>query len=163
MRTRWHRRTLLLEASRSGIALGVAGLVSLMTPLVSAWQLLLLPLCLLFASHVAGCILRWVSEITIDDQGITVSRGLLPALHLRWDAVEVLEVRLFPLGRYRKATMSDLKLKSKKTTLLIDDGVLAFGEVLARVWLESRRRGVSISDTTRTNLVSLGHANAGQS
>lgn len=163
MKTHWDRRTLALEVVRSGLALMVVALVSLMTPLFSVWQLILLPLCLLFACHVVGCVLRWMSEITIDEEGIKLLRGWLPALEVRWDDMVTLEVRLFPLGRYRKATMSDLKLQCESTVILIDDGVLAFREILSRVWHEARTRGVSISDTTRANLVSLGHADAGQS
>lgn len=162
MRTHWDRRTLVLEVVRSGLALMVAALVSLMTPLFSAWQLLLLPLCLLFASHIVGCVLRWMSEITIDEKGIKLLRAWLPGLEVRWDDIVALEVRLFPLGRYRKAVMSDLKLQCEGTVILIDDGVVAFREILARAWQEARKRGVSISDTTRANLVALGHADAGQ-
>lgn len=150
----------MLEACRTGAALLLSCLVSLMVPMFSAWQLLLLPFCLLFASHLFNCAVRAVSEISISEDGILLARGFLPPQHLRWAELSSLELRVFPLARSRRAFMSDLKLRGPKTAMLIDDGVEHFTEILGRTWNEARRRGISISDATRANLVGLGHADA---
>jgi hypothetical protein len=150
----------VLEACRTGAAFSLTFLVSLMVPILSAWQVLLLPLCLLFAGHLAHCVVRAVSEITINEDGIVLARGFLPSQHLLWADVSSLELRVFPLGRYRRAFMSDLKLRSPTAVMLIDDGVEHFSGILGRAWTEARRRGVSISEATRANLVGLGHADA---
>lgn len=150
----------MLEACRTSAAFGLTCLISLMLPILSAWQVLLLPLCILFASHLAHCAVRAVSEISIDEDGIVLARGFLPSQHLLWADVSSLELRVFPLGRYRRAFMSDLKLRSPAAVMLIDDGVENFSGILGRAWKEARRRGVGISEATRANLVGLGHADA---
>ena len=150
----------MLEACRTGAAFLLCCLVSLMVPMFSMWQLLLLPFCLLFANHLLNCAVRAVSEISINEDGILLARGVLPPQHLRWSDLSSLELRVFPLTRSRGAFMSDLKLRSPKTTILIDDGVEHFTEILGRTWNEARRRGIGISDATRANLVGLGHADA---
>jgi|GEM_PF-3322060 len=158
MKTRWHRRTILMEAARSGTALVAAGLVSLLQPLLSPWQLLLLPLVVLFAVSFLNCVVRAMSELSVDDAGVVVTRGFLPTHRLDWSDVTSLEVRIFPLGRYRKATLADFKLRGRAGDMLIDDGLEGFHEVLGQAWRETRVRGVDVSDLSRTNLIALGLA-----
>lgn len=158
MKTRWHRRTILMETARSGAALLAAGLVSLLQPLMSPWQLLLLPLAFLFAASFLNCVVRAMSEISVDEAGILLTRGILPARRLDWSDVTSLEVRIFPLGRYRKATLSDFKLRGPSGDMLIDDGLEGFREVLSEAWRAARARGIEVSDNSRTNLGALGLA-----
>jgi hypothetical protein len=156
MKTRWQRRIIFMEAARSGLALVVTGIISLLQPLLSPWQLLLLPLVVLFASSFLNCVVRAMSEVSIDERGIRLSRGWLPQRALDWSDLVSVEVRVFPLGRYRKATLSDLKLRGQSTEMLIDDGLEGFRDVVAHAWREACARGIQTSDVTRTNLVSLG-------
>lgn len=158
MKTRWHRRTIIMEAARSGAALVAAALVSLLQPLLSPWQLLLLPIVFLFAVSFLNCVARAMSEISVDEAGIVLTRGFLPARRLDWSDVTSLEVRIFPLGRYRKATLADFKLRGRSGDMLIDDGLEGFREVLGQAWREARARGVDVSDLSRTNLNALGLA-----
>jgi hypothetical protein len=158
MKTRWHRRTILLEAARSGAALLAAGFLSLLQPLLSPWQLLLLPLVVLFAVSFLSCIVRAVSEISVDEEGILLTRGFLPARRLDWSDVTSIEVRIFPLGRYRKATLADFKVRGRSGDMLIDDGLEGFRDVLDQAWREARARGMDVSDLSRTNLAALGLA-----
>ena len=156
MKARWQRPVIFMEAGRSGLALVVTGVISLLQPLLSAWQLLLIPLVILFASSLFNCIVRAMSEVSIDAQGIRLSRGWLPQRALAWSDLVSLELRVFPLGRYRKATLSDLKLRGPSSEMLIDDGLEGFRDVVAHAWREASARGIQPSDVTRTNLVSLG-------
>lgn len=156
MRARWRRRTLSFEAARSGLALVVTGTIALLQPLVSSWQFLLLPLMVLFASALANCLLRAVSEVCIDGAEIRVTRGWLPDRALKWTDLDSLEVRMFPLGRYSKVALADMKLRGGSTRILIDDGIQEFRDVLAHVWREASAHGIGVSDVTRANLVALG-------
>jgi hypothetical protein len=156
MKARWQRRIILMEAARSGLALVFTGIISLLQPLLSAWQLLLLPLVVLFSSAFLNCVVRAMSEVSIDERGIRLSRGWFPQRVLDWSDLVSIEVRIFPLGRYRKETLADLKLRGQTTEMLIDDGLEGFSDVVAHAWREARARGIQTSDVTRTNLVSLG-------
>ena len=160
MRTRWRRSTLVLEALRSGAALLAAGFLALLTPLLSPWQILLLPLCALFASQVASCGIRWMSEVIVDETGVSVRRGFLATRRIPWDETTGFALRVFALGRRGNNLLRDIKLTGDGVVLLIDDGVEDFPALLARIWDEARSRGVGISDATRANLVHAGLATA---
>lgn len=156
MRTRWRRPTLLLEALRSGAALLATGFLALLTPLLSPWQILLLPLCALFASQVASCGIRWMSEVIVDEKGVSVLRGFLPARRIAWDETTGFALRVFALGKHGNNLLRDIKVTGNGVSLLIDDGVEDFPALLARIWVEAQSRGVHISEATRANLVHAG-------
>ena len=46
----------------------------------------------------------------------------------------------------------DIKLKSLQTTILIDDGVDRFPELLELVWKYTKQYGIELSETSKTNL-----------
>jgi hypothetical protein len=162
MKLRWHRRTIVLEAARSAAGLLLFGAVSALNPLLSPWQIVMIPLCALFASHLFGCAVRLSSTVSVDDQGIKVLRGWLPAREITWTAMNAFEIRIFSLGRYRKGSLADMKLRGPGGSLLIDDGLEGFPLLLARVWDEARKRGLGVSAATLANLAELGVAGAGE-
>jgi len=161
MKLRWHRRTIVLEAARSAAGFLLFGAVSALNPLLSPWQIVMIPLCALFASHLFGCAVRLSSTVNVDDQGIRVLRGWLPEREITWTAMSAFEVRIFSLGRYRKGSLADIKMRGPEGSLLIDDGLEGFPLLLARVWDEARKRGVGASAVTLANLAELGVAGAG--
>lgn len=162
MKTRWRRRTILPETARSALALAATGFVSLMQPLFSAWQMLLLPLVVLFAASLFTCIVRAMSEIVVDERGVRLLRPLLPDRRLDWADLVELEVRMFPLGRYRTSAITDMKLRGRACDILVDDGVEGFVDVVSRAWREARARGLGVSDVTHANLAALGLVPAGE-
>lgn len=156
MTYRWQRTGLFLEAAKTAAALFVAALVSLMNPLLSAWQLLLLPLALLLSSHLFGCMVKLVSEVTITPEGVQLQRRWLPSQSIEWKDMTSFEVRSFPLGSFSKKSLSDMKLKSHGASILIDDGLEDFNGALHAAWGAALAHRVSISDTTRANLQAAG-------
>jgi hypothetical protein len=155
MTFRWRRKQLMFEMARTGAAFLLAALVSLTNPLLSGWQILALPLCLLLGSHLFNCMVKLVSEVTIDASGIRVSRG-----RLQWKDMTSFEVRNFALGMFTKKSLSDMKFKGPAGSILIDDGLEQFTELMAIGWREARNTRALISDTTRENLVAAGFHDA---
>jgi hypothetical protein len=160
MTLRWRRKQLFFELARTGAAFLLAALVSLMNPLLSGWQLLILPLCFLLGSHLFNCMVKLVSEVTIDASGIRISRGRLPSQSLQWKDMTAFEVRNFSLGMFTKKSLSDMKFKGPAGSIVIDDGLEQFTALMAIGWREARNARALISDTTRENLVAAGFPDA---
>jgi hypothetical protein len=70
------------------------------------------------------------------------------------------EVRNFALGMFTKKSLSDMKFKGPAGSILIDDGLEQFTELMAIGWREARNTRALISDTTRENLVAAGFHDA---
>jgi hypothetical protein len=153
---RWQRTGLFLEAAKTAAVLIVASLFSLMNPLLSAWQLLLVPLSLLLASHLFSCMVKLVSEVTITPDGVRLDRRWLPSQSLEWKDMTSFEVRSFSLGSFRKKSLTDMKFRGHGASILIDDGLDDFSGALQAAWRAVRANGVSVSDTTRANLQAAG-------
>ena len=160
MTFRWRRTQLLFEMARTGAAFLLAALVSLMNPLLSGWQLLILPLCFLLCSHLLNCMVKLVSEVTIDASGVRISRRWLPSQSLQWKDMTSFEVRNFALGTFTKKSLSDMKFKGPAGSIVIDDGLEQFTELMAIGWREARNARALISDTTRANLIAAGFTDA---
>lgn len=160
MTFRWRRTPLLFEMARTGAAFLLAALVSLMNPLLSGWQLLILPLCFLLGSHLLNCMVKLVSQVTIDASGVRISRRWLPSQSLQWKDMTSFEVRNFALGTFTKKSLSDMKFKGPAGSIVIDDGLEQFSELMAIGWREARNTKALISETTRANLVAAGFPDA---
>lgn len=160
MTFRWQRTGLWFDVARTAAAFMLTCLISSMNPLLSAWQVLLLPLCVLLGSHMLNCMVKLVSEVTVDPSGMRISRVWLPSQSLDWKDMTSFEVRSFALGNFRKKSLTDMKLKGPAGSIVIDDGLERFSDLLAAVWREARQSGLPISDTTRANLVASGFKDA---
>lgn len=160
MTLRWKRTQLILDMARTGAAFLLTALVSLMNPLLSGWQLLILPLCVLLGSHLLNCMVKLVSEVTIDPTGLRISRRWLPSQTLQWKDMTSFEVRSFALGAFSKKSLTDMKFRGPAGSIVIDDGLERFSELMATAWREARSAKALISDTTRANLVAAGFPDA---
>lgn len=156
MTYRWQRTGLFLEAAKTAAALIVAVLVALMNPLLSPWQLLLIPLALLLASHLFSCMVKLVSEVTITPEGVRLDRRWLPSQSLEWKDMTSFEVRSFSLGSFRKRSLTDMKFRGHGASILIDDGLDDFSRALQAAWRAARANSIAVSDTTRANLQAAG-------
>jgi len=160
MTFRWRRTQLLFETARTGAAFLLTLLISWMNPLLSGWQIIILPLCVLLGSHLITCMVKLVSEVTVDASGIRIYRGWLPSQSLQWKDMTSFEVRNFALGTFTKKSLSDMKFKGPAGSIILDDGLEQFTELMAIGWREARSSKSLISDTTRANLVAAGFPDA---
>jgi uncharacterized membrane protein len=142
---------------RGGAAFGVALFLLLIAKVGSFGFFGALVLVVLFGFYLAATAARYWSVIEIDDTGIRRRGGLFPAAAIKWAELERFELRHFPLSRDRKEGWMDLKLRgSGKQTILIDDRIDGFGQVLARAWAGARVAEVGISEATHANLIAAG-------
>jgi hypothetical protein len=153
---RWPHPSLNGDMIRGAIAFGVSLLLLLIAPIGSPGFFAVIVLLVLFGSYLASTISKWSSVVTVGDDGISTSGGLFGGRSITWKELQRFDLRYFPLSRDRKQGWMELKLKSARTTIVIDDRLDRFSDVLARAWAAARAADVGISDATHANLVHAG-------
>lgn len=148
----WRKSVVWADIARVACGVIVCGLSAISQPWLSFAQILLGSLGLVFCWYLFTCMVKLVSEITIDEKGVALTRNWLPLLRVNWETAERIEVRHFSLGTFRRTGLMDIKLKSLQTTILIDDGVDRFPELLELVWKYTKQYGIELSETSKTNL-----------
>ena len=152
----WRKRALWADLARVACALIFCVFGALSMEWFSIGQVLLGGLSIVFGWYLLACMVKFVSAVTIDENGVGVSRKWLPALRVSWETVEGVEVRHFSLGQFRSRGLMDIKLKGKETIILIDDGVDRFPELLQLIWTLTTRNRIELSETSKTNLIAAG-------
>lgn len=153
---RWPHAALNGDMIRGTIAFGVSLLLFLVAPIGSPGFFAVIVLLVLFGSYLASTISKWSSVVSVGDDGISTSGGLFGRRSITWKELQRFDLRYFPLSRDRKQGWMELKLKSARTTIVIDDRLDRFSDVLARAWTAARAADIGISDATHANLMHAG-------
>jgi membrane protein YdbS with pleckstrin-like domain len=153
---RWKPTALNGDLVRGVVAVALTLFFLVLVPVFTVAFYVLLALAVLFGFYLAGTVSRWRSVVETDEDGMRVSGGLLGRRSIKWEEVRRFELRHFPLSRDRTQGWMELKLTSPTTTIIIDDRLERFSDVLARAWTAARLADVGISDATQANLIAAG-------
>ncbi len=144
------------DLCRGALALCLCIFFLLLTPVLSFTFLGLFCIGLLFAYYSFDCVSRLFSLVEIDESGVTLTGGLFGQRKINWGELEQFELRHFSLGRIKSSGWMDLKLKGGSCTILVDDKLERFDDVLYRAWYAARAADVGVSEVTLTNLAASG-------
>lgn len=153
---RWRPAALTGDLVRGIVAVALTLFFLVLVPLFTVAFYVLLVLAVLFGFYLAGTVSRWRSIVDVDDQGVRVAGGIFGKRAIAWTELQRFELRHFPLSRDRTQGWMELKLSSASTSVMIDDRLERFGDVLARAWAAARKAELGISDATHANLIAAG-------
>lgn len=153
---RWPPASLTGDLMKGIISFGLALFLLLVTPIGSIGFVIALCLVVVFGLYLASSVSRLRTVVEVDDQGLRLSGGLFGPKTIKWNELERFELRYFSLRRDRKGGWMDLKLKARGQTVVLDDRLDRFHDVLARAWTGARSADVGMSDATHANLIAAG-------
>ena len=153
---RWSAAALSGDVVRGAIACGAALFLLLLVPIASIVFFVVLASNVVFGLYLASTLSRLRSTVEVDDAGLRLSGGLLGAKAIKWAELRRFELRYFSLRRDRKEGWMDLRLHGSGQTIVLDDRLDRFHEVLARAWEAARAAEAGVSDATHANLIAAG-------
>ena len=152
----WRKGAIAADVIRGGAGLLVCVIVLGASGFFSPGGVIAAGLGALFAAHITTSALKVSCKVTLDDEGASMTRVLLPGKCVRWRDVQSFAVRHFPVGQSRRKALMDLKLSDGRTTLLLDEGLDDFPRAVQLAWMAARTHGIDVSETTLTNLAAAG-------
>jgi len=156
--TRHRYPTAALAGDYARAALGLAlaapplALLQLNTTVTTLFAVLMA----LFAVFAWRTLLRQLGTIEVDDVAINRS-GLFP-LRMAWDALDELRLGYYATRRDGTGGWMQLALRAGRRRLQLDSRIEGFPAIAARASDAARRRHLSLSPATASNLAALGIA-----
>jgi hypothetical protein len=98
----------------------------------------------------------WRFEVT--DKGVSAAGPF--GVSIRWDELSAIQLRYFSTRRDRSDGWMQLKLRSAGGTLRLESALTDFALVAERAAREAERRGLTLGESTRANLATLGRGDS---
>lgn len=140
----------------AGSAIGVAcslGPLALVHPAAPvAW--LLAAAAALFLVYFGRTVCRQLTHIELSETGIRASGPLGAAL--RWEDLRSLRLDYYSTRRDREGGWMQLRLRDAQRTIRIDSELEGFVELVRAASAEALQRGLSLDESTHSNLRALG-------
>jgi hypothetical protein len=108
----------------------------------------------LFLVYFGRTICRQLTHIELDEAGIR-ARGPLGAA-LRWEELRSLQLDYYSTRRDREGGWMQLRLRDAKRTIRIDSALEGFVELVRAASAQALQRGLSLDESTHSNLRALG-------
>jgi hypothetical protein len=135
-----------------GVALSV-GLLALVRPAaLVAW--VLAAVAVLFLVYFGRTVCRHLTQIELDEAGIRASGPLGAAI--RWEDLRSLRLDYYSTRRDREGGWMQLRLRDAQHTIRIDSELEGFVGLVRAASAEALRRGLSLDESTHSNLRALG-------
>jgi|HigsolmetaAR203D_1030402.scaffolds.fasta_scaffold00246_41 hypothetical protein len=149
------------ESLAMDYARGIAGLVLTGAPLAAldphwAVSLLLAGACATFGVFVLRTAQRHLTVFEVGDQGI-VARGPLGGA-IAWPELSDLTLRYYSTRRDRGRGWMQMTLRGSGRKLTLESSLSGFDDIAERAAAAARRNGLTLRETTLSNLVALGIA-----
>jgi len=154
----WRKGAIYGDIARGSCGLLLCAIILPSFSMLSLGQLAFAGLCLLFGSYVFGSVLKLASKVTINDEGVALSRPLLGVKRISWSDARAFDVRYFSVGQIQRKALMDLKVSDGRTSIVLDDGLEDFAAAVRACWVSARAHGIGISETTMANLAAAGCA-----
>lgn len=147
-------RALAADYARSAAGLGVcAGPIAFLQP-APVVCVVLAAAATLFLVYFVQTVCRHLTHIELDEAGIS-TRGPLGA-EIRWERLRSVRLDYFSTRGDREEGWMQLKLRGPRRSIRIDSELEGFAELARVAASQARRRGCSLDEATRRNLLALG-------
>ena len=150
---RYPLRALAAEYARGALGVAACGgplLLAELAPAVAS----ILGAAALFLVYFARTVSRQLTHIELDEAGIC-ARGPIGAA-IRWEGLRSLRLDYFSTRSDREEGWMQLKLRDAQRTIRIDSEIDGFAELARAAAGEALQRGLSLDESTHSNLRALG-------
>lgn len=158
---RYKPRALKGDYARSGIGLALTGGPLLAVDAGLAGAAVLGLLAVLFLVFGVRTVLRQLTLVRVDDDGISIE-GPMPR-RIRWHDLASADLSYYTTKRDGGAGWMQLKLKDRRGTLRIESSLEGFADVVRRIAHEAEANDVELAPATINNMQALGVAMNGAS
>ena len=153
-RYRYASRAIALEGAQGGIGFALVAGVLLFAEPAGSLVWLLAAAAALFLVYFGRAVVRYLTRIELDEQGIR-AQGPLGA-RIPWDAMCSLRLNHYSTRSDRSGGWMQLEVRSAQRSIRIDSSLIGFSGLAGVAGREAMQRGKIDDAHTRANLGALG-------
>lgn len=151
---RYERGAIMGDYARGGAGFLLTAGPLLFMPMVGWLQVAFAACVLLFGVYLVRTWLRSATALEVDEVGIRAAGPL--GRSIRWDALELFELRYFATRRDKEGGWMQLRLRGGGGSIAAESSLDGFETVAARAADAAARNRLALSEVTRENLRALG-------
>lgn len=150
---RYPTSALAADYGRAAIGVGLGAALPFLTDTPIAFAVVAV-LVLVFAVFGVSVLLRQLTAVTIDGEGVSTSgpRGAT----VRWREIERVDLRYFSTRRDREKGWMELRLGGGGRSISIDSNLEGFVDIARAAADAARERGLVVSPVTEANFHAIG-------
>jgi hypothetical protein len=155
----WHRyetASLVADYFRAAIGVAVCGGLLFVSNLLPAIGYILVVLTFLFGIYGMRTILRQLTRLRVDANGLELCLGSWPWRRMSWQEIQDLKLRYFSTRRDRGDGWLQMLVSGGGKRISFDSNLSDFNVVATQAFRAAQEAGVGFSPTTRDNLKSIG-------